>query len=137
MVLIDTNVIIALVDSSDALHAQAIRDLGRLAKAQLVATSAVLCESIFGLPRADQRARLSLLLERLPILPGTTQDEGSLRRDVFAWLTRYAEHNPDYADAELCVLAGRDRRVRIWSYDSEFKDIWRKPDGRHLPLVGK
>jgi len=90
----------------------------------------VLCESVFALARADQRGRLSLLLERLPIAPLVVDDPSALRREIFAWLAKYAEHDPDYADAELCVLAARDKRLRIWTYDSEFTRVWRKSSGR-------
>ena len=110
-VLVDTNVLIALVDRSDDLHARAAKDLAKLAQADLRVTSAVLVESVFALPRADQRGRLSLLLELLPILPAVSDDETRLRRDVLAYLARYADHTPDYADAELCVLVGEDEAV--------------------------
>lgn len=137
LILVDTNVLIALVDSSDSLHQRAVRDLAKLAKADLRVTSAVLCESVFALPRADQRGRLSLLLQRLPISPIVADDEDAMRRDIFAWLARYADHAPDYADAERCVAAGYHKRVRIWSYDSEFESVWRKPDGRRLAVVSR
>lgn len=137
VLLVDTNVLIALVDRSDELHARAAKDLAKLARADLRVTSAVLSESVFALARSDQRGRLSLLLERLPISPVLIDSENALRHDIFAWLVRYSEHTPDYADAELCALAGRDKRARIWSYDSEFKTVWRKPDGRRLLLVGQ
>jgi predicted nucleic acid-binding protein len=136
-VLVDTNVLIALVDRSDELHAKASGDLQKLAKAELCTTDAVLCESVFALARADQRGRLSLLLERLPIAPLGVDDPSALRREIFAWLAKYAEHEPDYADAELCVLAAWDKRLRIWTYDSEFTRVWRKPNGRRAALIGQ
>lgn len=135
--LVDTNILIALVDRSDALHTRAARDLAKLAKADFRVTSAVLTEAVFALPKPDQRGRLALLLDRLVIANPAIGDELGLRRSVFAWLARYADHDPDYADAELCVIAGHDRRARIWTYDSEFKNVWRKPDGRRLLLVGQ
>jgi len=87
--------------------------------------------------RADQRGRLSLLLERLPIAPLVVDHPSALRREIFAWLAKYAEHDPDYADAELCVLAARDKRLRIWTYDSEFTRVWRKSSGRRVALIGQ
>src|SRR6266516_4925468 len=68
-VLVDTNVLIALVDRSDKLHTKPSSDLQKLAKSELLTTDAVLFESVFALARADQRGRVSLLLERLPIAP--------------------------------------------------------------------
>lgn len=97
----------------------------------------MLTETVFALPKADQRGRLALLLDRLAVANPAIDDELALRRSVFAWLAGYADHDPNYADAELCVIAGHDRRARIWTYDSEFKNVWRKPDGRRLLLVGQ
>ena len=137
--LVDTNVLIALVDPRDELHERAARDLAKLAKAELRVTSAVLSESVFALPRSDQRGRLMLLLDRLPILPVIVEDEMMLRRDIFSWLERYADHEPDYSDAEICVAVGREKRqkrMRVWSYDSEFKTVWRTLDGKRLTVVG-
>jgi predicted nucleic acid-binding protein len=132
-VYVDTNVLIALVDRRDALHARASKDLVRLASSELRVTSAVLSESVFALPRRDQRGRLSLLVERLPILPAAVEDEEAARRAIFAWLERHSDHQPDYADAELCVLASG--RARVWTYDAEFKTVWRRPDGRRVALA--
>ena len=134
-VLVDTNVLIGLVDRTDGLHERAVKDLTKLARADLRVTDAVLSECVFALQSASQRGRLGLLVERLPITPINADDPSGLRRDVFAWLSRYADHQPDYADAELCVLSGRDRRLRIWTYDSEFKAIWRTPGGKKPSLV--
>lgn len=133
---LDTNVLVALVDSRDGLHARAADDLAELGKHAMRVSSAVLTESVFALPRADQRRRLRLLLERLPIMPLEGQHEHAVRSDVFAWLDRYSEHDPDYADAELCVLAGRDARLRIWTYDREFRTVWRTPRGKRPSIVG-
>lgn len=137
LILVDTNVLIALVDSTDHLHGRASEDLIKRARGDLRVTSAVLSECAFGLPREDQRGRLSLLLERLPIVPVAPMDETALRRAIFDWLARYADHTPDYADGELCVLAAMYKRSRVWTYDSEFKKVWRKPDGRRVSLLGQ
>jgi hypothetical protein len=55
---------------------------------------------------------------------------------VFEWLATYGEHSPDLCDAQLAVLAPRIS-ASIWSYDSEFRDLWRAPDGRRLPVLPK
>jgi predicted nucleic acid-binding protein len=136
-VLVDTNVLIALVDDTDHLHARAAKDLGKLSKADLRVTDAVLTETVFALSRADQRARLSMLLDRLPISSPVIEDERELRRQIFVWLARYADHTPDYADAELCLISGKDRRHRVWTYDSEFKTIWRDSASRRIAVVGQ
>lgn len=62
-------------------------------------------------------------------------DEGSLWSEAFDWVARYADHQPDWADAILAVLCGRDRALRVWTYDREFRDVWRRPDGIRIPLA--
>jgi predicted nucleic acid-binding protein len=57
-------------------------------------------------------------------------------KEVFDWLDRYAEHEPDFADAQLAVISGRNRTDRVWTYDREFRDIWRRPDGSKIPVLG-
>jgi len=52
--------------------------------------------------------------------------------DVFA--IGYAEHEPDWCDAELAVLASRET-ISIWTYDAEFRATWRAPDGSRLRFV--
>jgi hypothetical protein len=56
-------------------------------------------------------------------------------RRVLEWLARYAEHEPDLADAWLAVLSGKRPDDRMWTYDREFRTTWRRPDGRRIPLV--
>jgi hypothetical protein len=33
------------------------------------------------------------------------------------------------------VVAGREGRARVWTFDREFRTIWRRPDGRPIPLA--
>lgn len=127
---------VALVNSRDTLHERAVADLAKLSRYRLTTTGAVLSESAFALPRADQRARLVAFLDRLPVLPVTYDNESEIRSRVFKWLAHYSEHSPDYADAELCVLVARKSGTRIWTYDSEFKQVWRSVDGRLLRVTG-
>lgn len=56
---------------------------------------------------------------------------------MFEWLTKYAEREPDWADACLAVLSGRDSKLKVWTYDSEFRTIWRRPDGSAIPMAVK
>ena len=39
----------------------------------------------------------------------------------------YADHEPDWADACLAVLSGRDHDLKVWTYDREFRTTWRRP----------
>lgn len=52
---------------------------------------------------------------------------------VFEWLRRYAEREPDWTDGCLVVSATREQRV--WTYDDEFRSVWRRLDGSRVPLA--
>ena len=91
---------------------------------------------MFHLPHPVQRRRLALLLDELDIDSEPTFDH-VFRDEVFAWLEKYGEHEPDWADACIAVLCGRERRLKVWTYDGEFAAMWRKPDGRAIPLAIK
>jgi predicted nucleic acid-binding protein len=134
MILVDTNVLVALADERDRLHARARGDLKRVGKKELGVTSAVLTETLFLLSEGYLRARLAFLVEQLPIR--LLEPDAPWWPDVFGWLEHYAEHEPDFVDAQLAVLSGRDRAHKVWTYDREFHDIWRRPDGSKIPLVG-
>ena len=132
MTLLDTNVVVALVDERDQLHARAKRDLKTIS-GPFGLTSVVLCESCFLLPQPYLRQRLRFLLDRLGVSP---VDLDPLRwGEVFDWLARYAQHEPDWCDAELVVVAAQEGSS-IWTYDKEFRILWRAPDGRVLNVVG-
>lgn len=131
MILVDTNVLVALVDEKDRLHGRATRDLGKLT-APFGVISAVLVEACFLLEQPYQRGRLSLLLERIKAEPA--EPDPPWWPDVFGWLAAYAEHVPDLCDAQLVTLAGRSN-WRVWTYDAEFTNVWRLPNGRRVPLA--
>jgi predicted nucleic acid-binding protein len=94
--------------------------------------SVVLSETCFLLEQSHLRKRLRLLLERLSVR--ALELEEPWWGDVFDWLARYADHEPDLCDAMLAVLASRNKS-QIWTYDSEFRKLWRAPDGRPLHVV--
>jgi predicted nucleic acid-binding protein len=136
MILIDTAPLVALVDARDQHHARALRDLTRMARHALATCDAVLTESCFHLPYGAQRNRLRALLDAMEvaILP---DGDRRFRDDVFDWLVKYADHQPDWADGCLAVLAGRDRKATVWTYDAEFRTTWRRPDGTKIPLSAR
>lgn len=137
MILVDSNVLIALADRHDRLHAVAAADLRRLVGEDLLITPPVLAETCFGLPSAHHRARVHDLIQELHMRPCGVADGPHLWDEVFAWLARYAEHGPDWTDAYLAVLCGRDRALKVWTYDAEFARVWRRPDGSRIPLAAK
>jgi hypothetical protein len=75
------------------------------------------------------------LLDALHIQTVDTDSVAPFRRDVFAWLDQYSDHEPDLADAYLAVLSAYHREYKIWTYDSQFRTIWRRPDGSPIPLA--
>jgi predicted nucleic acid-binding protein len=135
MILIDTTPLVALCDARDSQHAIAVNQLQKLVSAGLCTCEAVLMESCFHLPHREQRQRLHALLNSLAVssLPGTF--DSLFWSEVFDWLTKYSEHEPDWADACIAVLSGQDRRLKVWTYDREFRTIWRRPDGSAIPLA--
>jgi predicted nucleic acid-binding protein len=135
MILVDTTPLVALCDARDSHHAVAIRELEKLASAGLCTCEAVLMESCFHLPHRHQRQRLHALLDALGISSLPAQSDRSFWSGVFNWLHKYAEHEPDWTDGCIAVLCGQNRRLKVWSYDQEFRTTWRRPDGTAIPLA--
>jgi len=137
MIFVDTTPLVALCDRRDALHERAMRDLDRLARERFVASDAVLAEALHLLPSLAARARVVKLIEALPIGAWLDERSEASRSEALRWMTRYAEHQPDWADALLAVASGREKRSRVWTYDSEFTTTWRRLDGTRIPLAAK
>jgi hypothetical protein len=122
-----------LVDERDDLRLRAARDLRRLRAGPFGAIGLVLGEACFLLPQGYLRQRLWFLLERLGIV---VADVSSCSwNDVFTWMDRYQEHQPDLADAQMAVLCSGERDHRVWTYDREFRTIWRRLDGSRIPMA--
>ena len=92
-------------------------------------------EACFHLRHRVQRQRLRSLLDALDILPVTGADERDFWTDVLEWLTKYADHEPDWADGCIAVLCGRNESLAVWTYDREFRTTWRRLDGTAIPLA--
>ena len=135
MILIDTTPLVALCDPRDGLHATALADLDRVTKRPVVLCEPVLTEACFLLSHPVQRARLERLIVAIGMTPLIVEDEAGLRLEVFAWLARYAEHEPDWADGYLAVVSERQKGARVWTYDREFRTTWRRPKGTRIPLA--
>ncbi len=137
MILVDTTPLVALCDPRDTLHARALADVDAVARRPLYVCLPVLTEACFLLPHAVHRRRLERLLAELGIRPVVVEDEARVWAQVFGWLDRYAEHEPDWADGWLAVLSGLERTAKVWTYDSEFRTTWRRPDGTRIPLAAR
>src|SRR4029434_8640692 len=96
------------------LYARAPADLRRLVGQDLMLAPPVLSEVCFTLPSATHRARVRDLIRELHMRPMPLPEGPHLWHEVFSWLERYAEHDPDWTDAYLAVLCGRDRDLKVW-----------------------
>ena len=134
MTLIDAGPLVALCDPRDSQHRTALKHLVRLAPGGLCVCEAVLMEACFHLPYRSQRERVRAVLDELSIDALQTHDS-DFWSDVLAWLLKYADHEPDWADGCIAVLCGREDRLSVWTYDREFRTTWRKPDGRAIPMA--
>lgn len=136
MIFVDTTPLVALCDPRDAYHARALRELDRLAaRGSLRVCEPNLTEACFLLERPALRARLERLVLDLPIPGWVPPDIDDFHAEVFSWLAKYDEHTPDWADGWLTVAASRERKARVWTYDSEFSTTWRRADGTKIPLA--
>lgn len=135
MILIDTTPLVALCDARDAKHRSAVVKLAALANDELAVCEPVLAEACFHLPHENQRHRLRAVLDEFSIDPWPVAYERGLWSEVFDWLANYADHEPDWADACLAVLCGRERSLKVWTFDREFRTTWRRPNGTAIPLA--
>ncbi len=117
MILVDTTALVALCDGRDSKHRAAVKALESLAAEDFLVRDAVLTETCFQLPRAHQRQRLRLLLHDLDMRSPPQVHERDFWSYVFDWLAKYGDHEPDWADACVAVLSGRDKNVKVWTYD--------------------
>ena len=134
MILVDTGPLVALCDARDPKHRAALKHLEALAARELATCEAVITEAAFHLPQRSQRLRLHALVRDLAIRP-LPSAEPSFWQEVFDWLVKYADHEPDWADVCIAVFSGRDRALKVWTYDREFRTIWRRPNGSSVPLA--
>jgi predicted nucleic acid-binding protein len=134
LILVDTNILVGLVDARDSHHDRAARDLRRTQRVAILVTEAVLSEACFLLPGRWARRRLRFLLGALSVRRLVLEE--SWQNEIFEWLDSYGSHHPDFADAQLAVAASQETRLRVWTYDSEFKTTWRRTDGSRIPLFG-
>jgi predicted nucleic acid-binding protein len=136
LILIDTNVLIALTDPRESDYAPSIDELKSI-REPILLPSVVLCEACYFLTDPFQRAQLRRTIATLGITVCPIPDEAEFWQEVFAWFDKYSEHSPDAVDAFLVILSHRNRRLKVWTHDSEFWTIWRRPDGSRVPLAVK
>src|SRR5262249_37755715 len=96
---------------------------------------AVLTEACFHLPYRSQRQRLRALLNDLAMRPVGVATETAFWLEVFDWLLKYADPEPDMADGWIGALSARYRDAKVWTYDREFRTTWRRPNGTAIALA--
>jgi predicted nucleic acid-binding protein len=137
VILIDTTPLVALCDARDSKHRMALKHLESLAAEDFAVCDAVLTEACFHLPHQNQRQRLGALLLNLGVQAIPVPYEREFFLAVLDWLTKYADHEPDWADACLAILSARDKELKVWTYDREFRTTWCRPNGTAIPLAIK
>jgi predicted nucleic acid-binding protein len=135
VILIDTNVLVALAEPDDELYTRALADLPKFSGQNVVLTEAVLTEAVYLIAGRAPRARLRTVIDLLNPDPCSAESDRQFRSEALAWLDQYADHDPDWADAVLVVLSGRFRKSKVWTYDREFRTIWRTPAGNRIRLA--
>lgn len=134
MILVDTGPLVALADPRDGRHAGAVAHLAHLSPGHFRTCEAVLVEACFHLPHRMQRERLRALVTELGI-DSLSTDDPDFRDEVFDWVIKYGDHEPDWADGCLVTLSSWEPRAKLWTYDREFKTTWRRSDGRVVPMA--
>jgi predicted nucleic acid-binding protein len=135
VILVDTAPLVALAEASDSNHNRAWKQFESLAADEFAICDSVLSEACFHLWQRHQRRRLTQVLARVDANPIRSLNDRDFWIEVFDWLDKYADHEPDWADACLAVLSGRDPAAKVWTYDSEFRTTWRRPNGTAIPLA--
>jgi predicted nucleic acid-binding protein len=133
--LVDTGPLVALLDERDGLHGRAARELDLAPRPRLLCAPVVV-ETLHLLGAGGYPARLRAILDEgvMRLEAGPPWPVAALR--CFEWMDRYADHEPDLADAFLVAWYEAESGARIWSFDPEFKTVWRTSKGRSLRLVG-
>ncbi len=129
----DTGPLVALFREREPLHAAAQTALNRFKSAPVVCTP-VLTEALHFVSAPVGRRRLRLAFEAgILELGGPGQALGETTRRALAWMERYSEHEPDFADAFLVTWSDAEH-LPVWTFDSEFTTTWRSAKGRRVRL---
>lgn len=135
-ILVDTGPLVALCDQRDALHERALEEVAELRLPRLVCLP-VLTEAFHLLVTGPQRSRLGESFSRglfeLTSPPGGER----VAQRAMVWLDAWEEHDPDFADAYLVAWSELDAELRVWTFDQEFRRVWRTSKGRRVPLAGE
>lgn len=131
-VIVDTGILIALIDQRDRHHAWVSEQLAQMAP-PLLTCEAVMSEAWFLLQRVrNGREALLLLLEQDQIK--VQFDLGAELTLVVALMRRYQSVPVSLADAELVRMAELYPNSSVFTLDSDFQ-IYRKNRDIPIPLI--
>jgi uncharacterized protein len=131
-VIVDTSVLVALIDRRDRYHAWVTEQLTQIAP-PLLTCEAVISETWFLLQRVQNgRETLLQLLNHRQVEVQFNLDAELVT--VVALLTRYHSVPVSLADAELVRMAELYANSSIFTLDSDFQ-IYRKNRDRLIPLI--
>ncbi len=131
-VIVDTGVLIALIDRFDHHHTWVIEQLKQITP-PLLTCEAVISESWFLLQRVKNgRETLIQLLNQKYVV--VQFDLDAELETVLALLNRYQSVPVSLADAELVRMSELYPNSLIFTLDSDFH-IYRKNRGRQIPLL--
>ena len=131
-VIVDTSILVALIDKRDQYHAWACQHLGSISP-PLLTCEAVISEAWFLLGRVGNgREALLLLLERGQV--SVEFDLNAERVAVIALMRRYQSVPASVADAELVRMSELNSDSSVFTLDSDFQ-IYRKNRNISIPLI--
>jgi uncharacterized protein len=130
--IVDTGVLVALIDRRDRYHAWVTEHLTQIVP-PLLTCEAVISETWFLLQRVKNgRETLLKLLDRRQVV--VQFDLDSELATVVALMTRYQSVPISLADAELVRMAEIYANSSVFTLDSDFQ-IYRKNRDRPIPLL--
>jgi predicted nucleic acid-binding protein len=132
-VLVDTGPLVGLLDDKDPHHSQAREELAKL-KGPFLVGLPVLCEALHFLTAKRHRAALALGFDK-GLFQVLVDDGPGLTSRTLKWLEHFAEHDPDFTDGHLVSWAERDAGLAVWTFDSEFRTVWRTLKGKKVRLA--
>jgi hypothetical protein len=131
--LVDTGVILALVDRNDGWHERCVQAYDKT-YLPLLTTQAVLTEvfHLVGRRSLDQRGVLRLLLSGAIQMSPIANEELALIKDL---MDDYADCPMDFADATLVHLAARERLSTILTIDHDDFETYRLPGRKKFTIL--
>jgi predicted nucleic acid-binding protein len=135
--LVDTGPLMGLLDERDDQRERALRTLALAPKPRLVCQPVIseVIHLLGGHPVYVARLAATFVEGTLEIAQASHWPGAS--KKIFSWMAKFGEHHPDFADAFLVTWHEDVPGSRVWSFDSEFRRIWRTSKGKAIRLVSE